>query len=194
MADISKIKTPDGTVYDIKVSDTADSVVTFTSSDVDDGSAASWTTVAKIDSGETHKSIFAKMSQMFKNVRYLYKVLGTTDISSLGDGTVTDAVKAIANRTKPTDTVSQISNGLTLRYRVVSGIVLFHLSGTPTDTTKNTSFTVPSAMIGMYLVEGQWGNNAKMINVWIDSSSTYLRVRGYSNNSMNVSGCYLTNT
>ena len=32
---------------------------------------------------------------MFKNVRYLYKMLGNTDISKLGDGTVTGAINAL---------------------------------------------------------------------------------------------------
>lgn len=57
---------------DEAIHDTQNSVATFTSSDVADGSAASWTTVPKVASGETHKSIFAKMSQMFKNIRFLY--------------------------------------------------------------------------------------------------------------------------
>lgn len=72
--------------------DTASNVASFTSSDVADGSASAWTTVSKLSSGEKHSSIFAKVSQMFKNVRYLYKMLGTTDISSIGGGTVTGAV------------------------------------------------------------------------------------------------------
>jgi hypothetical protein len=59
---------------------------TFTSSDVADGSATAWTSVTKLATGETHKSIFAKVSQMFKNVRYLYKILGTTDVSSFFGG------------------------------------------------------------------------------------------------------------
>jgi len=80
---------------DEKLHDTKDSVVAFTSSDVADGGASSWTNVTKVASGETHKSIFAKMSQMFKNVRYLYKLLGTTDISSIGDGTVTKALSVL---------------------------------------------------------------------------------------------------
>lgn len=75
--------------------DSADSTVTFTSSDVADGSASAWTSVTKVASGETHKSIFAKMSQMFKNIRYLYKMLGTTDISSIGNGTVTNALSVL---------------------------------------------------------------------------------------------------
>lgn len=50
----------------------ADMVENFTSSDVVDGSATTWTSVSKLDSGETNASIFAKVSQMFKNIRFLY--------------------------------------------------------------------------------------------------------------------------
>lgn len=74
--------------------DTASNVTSFTSSDVADGSAPSWTNVATLTSGETHTSLFAKVSQMFKNVRYLYKMFGTTDISYIGGGTVTGAISS----------------------------------------------------------------------------------------------------
>lgn len=74
--------------------DTASNVASFTSSDVADGSASAWTSVATLTSGEKHTSLFAKVSQMFKNVRYLYKMLGTTDISTIGGGTVTGAISS----------------------------------------------------------------------------------------------------
>lgn len=72
-----------------------DHAAAFTSADVADENTATWTSVAKLASGETHKSIFNKVSTMFKNVRYLYGVLGTTDISGIGGGTVTGAIDAI---------------------------------------------------------------------------------------------------
>ena len=75
----------------------ADMVEDFTSSDVADGSATAWTGVNPLTSGETNKSIFAKLSQMFKNIRYLYKMLGTTDISSIGNGTVTGGLSSLNN-------------------------------------------------------------------------------------------------
>jgi hypothetical protein len=75
--------------------DTANNTTTFASSDTTDANATSWTSVTKLASGESHKSIFAKMSQMFKNIRYLYKMLGTTDISSIGDGTVTGGISTL---------------------------------------------------------------------------------------------------
>lgn len=67
--------------------DTAKDYVTFDSSDIT--SPTSWMDVELLTSKEEHKSIFAKISAMFRNIRYLYKILGTTDISSIGDGTVT---------------------------------------------------------------------------------------------------------
>ena len=75
--------------------DTAENTATFTSSDVADGSASAWTNVSKLSSGEKHSSILKKVSQMFKNVRYLYKMLGTTDISKIGNGTCTGAISSL---------------------------------------------------------------------------------------------------
>ena len=73
----------------------ADMVEAFASSDVADGGATAWTSVDALTSGESNKNIFAKISQMFKNIRYLYKMLGTTDISSIGNGTVTHALSVL---------------------------------------------------------------------------------------------------
>ena len=75
--------------------DSKNNTVTFTSNDVSDGSATSWTSVSALASGITHATFFARVSQMFKNVRYLYKMLGTTDISSVGDGTVKGAISTL---------------------------------------------------------------------------------------------------
>lgn len=75
--------------------DTKDNVTTFQSSDTTDALATAWTSVTKLDSGEKQSSIFAKMSQMFKNIRYLYKMLGNTDISQIGGGNVTGAISSL---------------------------------------------------------------------------------------------------
>ncbi|MEZ3491714.1 MAG: hypothetical protein K1W38_05270, partial [Lachnospiraceae bacterium] len=72
---------------EIEKGDSKDRTVTFTSNDNTD--ARSWTDVAVMESGEQHKNLFEKISTMFKNVRYLYRLLGTTDISVIKNGTVT---------------------------------------------------------------------------------------------------------
>lgn len=75
--------------------DSANNTVTYTSDDVADGSASAWETVQPLTSGEKHESLFAKLSKVVKNVRFLYKLLGTTDISGIGSGTVTDILSAL---------------------------------------------------------------------------------------------------
>ena len=93
--------------------DSKSNTVTFTSNDVADGSATSWTNVTKLASGITHATFFQRVSQMFKNVRYLYKVLGTTDISAIGDGTVKGAISTLNSNLAKKVMVSPgtVSNG-----------------------------------------------------------------------------------
>lgn len=54
--------------------DSKDTSVSFASNDTE--SATEWTDVNVLSSGEKHASIFNKVSTMFKNMRYLYKMLG----------------------------------------------------------------------------------------------------------------------
>ena len=68
--------------------DTENNTVTFESGDEADPTA--WENVTVLSSKEKHSSLLKKISTMFSNVRYLYKLLGTTDISALG--TVTQAL------------------------------------------------------------------------------------------------------
>lgn len=74
----------------IDEADSAENTVTFESFDDEDN--LTWTDVPALSSGEKHKSIFSKISTMFKNVRYLFKLIGTTDISGIEGGTVTNAI------------------------------------------------------------------------------------------------------
>jgi len=82
-------------ILDEKLFNTKDSTTQFTSGDVADGSANSWTVVAPLVSDETHASIFNKVSNMFKNIRYLYKFIGTTSIANIGNGTITGGLSFV---------------------------------------------------------------------------------------------------
>lgn len=75
--------------------DTANNTVSYTSEDA--ANPAAWIDVSTLASGEKHSSIFNKISKMFKNVRYIWKLLGTTDISGIGNGTITGAVSTLNN-------------------------------------------------------------------------------------------------
>lgn len=71
--------------------DTKDNIVTFASGD--EANPSVWKDVTTLASKEKHLSLLNKISTMFSNVRYLYKILGTTDISALG--TVTQAIATL---------------------------------------------------------------------------------------------------
>ena len=73
--------------------DTAKSYTTFDSAD--DKNPTTWSDVELLISKEEQRSLFSKISTMFKNIRYLYKILGTTDISNIGDGTATSAISTL---------------------------------------------------------------------------------------------------
>lgn len=63
-------KKNDLTNFQNKDGDSKDNIVTFTSAD--DTTADAWTDVAVLTTGEKHSSLFAKISTMFKNIRYIY--------------------------------------------------------------------------------------------------------------------------
>ncbi len=73
---------------------TQNNVVTFDSED--STTPTSWVNVPVLAGGEKHNSLFNKISTMFRNIRYLYKTLGTEDISSIGDGTVKGAIHSLS--------------------------------------------------------------------------------------------------
>ena len=63
-------KKNDLTNFQNKDGDSKDNIVTFTSADAT--TADAWTDVAVLATGEKHSSLFAKISTMFKNIRYIY--------------------------------------------------------------------------------------------------------------------------
>jgi len=103
---------------ELREGDSRDRTVTFDSGD--NAEAGKWTDVPVMESGESHKSLFGKVSTMFRNIRYLYKVLGTADLSKMGDGTVTGVLSAI----KPYCFIDPVDN------------LLANIKGKPLDATQ----------------------------------------------------------
>lgn len=87
--------------------DSQDNTVTFTSNDSLTGDS---TAPALLTRGETHASIFSKVSTIFKNVRWLLSKMGTTDISAIGNGTVTGALSTLDSNKQDSDTAITTSN------------------------------------------------------------------------------------
>lgn len=95
--DITKhITVTERTAWNAKMETTGDSgnnTVAFTSGDATNPTG--WADIAQVTSGEKHSSLFRKISLAVKNVRYLYKLIGTADISAIGGGTLTGAINAL---------------------------------------------------------------------------------------------------
>lgn len=128
--------------------DTKDNVVTFTSGD---GSGDAWTEVDTLASKEKHSSIFNKISTMFKNIRYLYKMLGTTDISAIGDGSLTSAIDRL-------DTLGKITN-----FQSWTGDN-FGYDFLNVDTTNYSAECNKSSYIGKYSGDGYEWTNVPPVN------------------------------
>lgn len=130
--------------------DSQSNTVTFTSNDSLTGDS---TAPPLLTSGETHASIFGKVSTIFKNVRWLLSKMGTTDISTLGDGTVTGALSILNSNigTKLSNTDIKISS-------------------------KTYTITSLTEWWGMYAWDTSYSdigipNNAKIISVYIGTCS-----------------------
>lgn len=115
------------------------------------------------------------------------------DLKADSDSQISDLNDSLTNRTHPTDTISLTSNGLTLRYRCIGSILFFDLIGEPTSASVVAEFTVPTAILGYYQRVIQWGDNAKLMDIWVDSSSNKLRARNYNTLGVRASGSFLTN-
>lgn len=168
--------------------DTAENTATFTSSDVTDGSASAWTNVPKLSSGEKHSSIFAKVSQMFKNVRYLYKMLGTTDISKIGNGTCTGAI-------------SSLNSSLNDSFKGKHDVLISSLNNKATWTIYQTADLTKYKFLQLQVRDGNYSEIASNIvtYAYFKDCNTYNRTfgvwtNGWQNTEYCVLCCYVDNT
>ena len=148
--------------------DSKSNTVTFTSNDVADGSATSWTSVTKLSSGITHATFFQRVSQMFKNVRYLYKLLGTTDISDIDDGTVTGILDSLnsnlGDKVNKTDTIAIAhgGTGATTAVNARNSLLAAHskFAGTITNASALNITSSNAAYDNTYMLVSIFAGNA----------------------------------
>nr|DAH21287.1 MAG TPA: tail protein [Bacteriophage sp.] len=88
--------------------DSQDVTTTFTSND--SLNELDSTPPELVVSGESHKSLFSKISTAIKNVRWLLSKIGTTDISSIGDGSITSALSELNANKQDASTAITTSN------------------------------------------------------------------------------------
>lgn len=126
---------------------TEDAAPTFTSGD--SSTATSWTEVAAVTSGLLLKNILNRITTMMKNVRFLYNLLGTTDISGIGGGTVTGAISKLNTDLSVTNYTSQVTLNETPVvfgcYKMGHIVLLTILGEGKARSEGQVVFTLPSA-------------------------------------------------
>lgn len=147
--------------------DSQDNTVTFTSNDSLTGDS---TPPALLTSGETHASILSKVSTVFKNVRWLLSKMGTTDISTLGDGTVTGALSTLS------------SNIADIKGKYIAGSVV--VRGGETATTPAISSNYNG--LRLYYYDGNSGLRQSVIIPIVRCSIPYMTTNGILFVSMSV--------
>ena len=92
--------------------DAKDTTVTYTSND--STTAPDATPPVVMTSGEKLSALLGKISTFGKNVRWLLSKMGSTDISTIGDGTVTGAISTLNSNYSKLGEVSQTNLGGTV--------------------------------------------------------------------------------
>lgn len=158
--------------------DAKDVVSTFSSSDTDD-SVSEWTSVSVLSSGEKLSSLFNKISTMFRNIRYLYKLIGSTDISELSeDGTITKSLTTLNGKLG-----SLIKEGSFTATTNANGVIIASDSGVyATDKIVLQAF-VPSYLAYAYINESTTAYGFKIVNT--------VNNNPYANQSVTVTYYYI---
>ena len=129
-----------------KTGDTQNNTTTFTSDDTT-SSPSSFTTISLVNSGETHSSLFRKMSQAIKNIRWLNNNKRTTGAYDTYRDTVTFSSGDSTSATSWTD-VSTLSSGLThatLLNRISTMMKNVRFLGGYQDLNSNLSYETSSS-------------------------------------------------
>lgn len=96
--------------------DVADNTVAFTSNDAGPDGTPDLISLEKLTTGEKLSALMNKVSIIANNFRYFLKMLGTNDISAIGDGTVTGALRTL------NDSLSNIGTWIQLACWATSGL------------------------------------------------------------------------
>ena len=109
--------------------DVAENTVTYESSDVGPDGVPSLISLEKFTTGEKLSSLIKKTSIIANNFRYFLKLLGNTDISSIGDGTVTGAVNTL------NDSLNELSTSVNSKSKIIFADFSTTFSASKTSST-----------------------------------------------------------
>ncbi len=100
---------PDVDIINNNMDTLDEELVVGTTNDIETSSvtvSTGWTEANPLTLGEKFQSAMTKISTMIKNLKWIYKFIGSTDISSIGDGTVTSAISSLNSNKLNTNAVT----------------------------------------------------------------------------------------
>ena len=120
-----------------------DIVPAYTSGD--DASPTAWASVTAVAAGLSFSTLINRITTMMKNVRFLYGLLGVTDISGIGNGTVTGALSTLDGKTTPTvgtvGSIETVTLGANTTLHKIGDLVVFNIDA-------STSANIPAGSSG----------------------------------------------
>lgn len=132
-----------------KDGDLTDTTITFAAEDEEE--PAGWKKLGKLVSGKL-KDILNHVSIMSNNLKFLYKLCGTTDISGLADGTITGAVSMLNTGIENVSGIKYINFG-----------TYDHNTTTIDGTIKDIFSKMPLDKYGIYVGAFRNANEFKII-------------------------------
>lgn len=138
--------------------DAGDTTVAYTSND--STAAPDATPPALLTTGEKLSSLFGKISTLAKNIRWLLGKMGSTDISAIGDGTITGALSTLnskimnvqSGRVQTAGTGKWASFSITFKQPYTSTPLITITNMTPfsSENTMVTNVTLTGFVLGIY--------------------------------------------
>lgn len=169
-----------------------------------------WTNAEPVTLGDKFQSAMTKISTMIKNLKWIYKFIGSTDISSIGDGTITNAISTLSSnklnasdvKTSLTDTSTahalSTASGKALNDAVTNYITSRIASLTGQHLAANTtgSFTLSLENVNGYSSAtpiDAWTNDGRIVvlNRYISGSSIKVDCRNTSTTNAESFGVYV---
>ena len=138
------------------------------------------TNLTELVAGEKMSTALGKIKTAVKNVISLVKLLGTTDISKIGNGTVTGALSTHNNA------ISALNNNFTIehyRFDLINGEYISNKDYNLEKSVKKEDYTAVGVV--QYSLEGNYSTWFMITRQTLNDDIYNIRIRGYSDFSSN---------
>ena len=137
-------------------------------------------TLQELVAGESIKSAFGKIKTAIKNVISLVKMMGTTDISKIGNGTVTGAISTQAS------SISALNSNFVVehyQFDLINGEYASNKDYAIEKSVKKDGYTAVGVV--QYALEGNYSTWFMITRQTLNNDMYNIRIRGYSDFSTN---------